>query len=210
MHVSRSRRPRPPPGAGAGSPARTVARPLREDLDAAWPATPRPQSRRARCSPTRGCTRSGSTGWRTGCGSGPASGCRRGCSRSVDARRSPASRSTPARTIGRRFFIDHGMGVVIGETAEVGDDVMLYHGVTLGGRSMASGQAPPHARGPRDDRRRGAGPRSVVDRRGRADRRQRRGHQGRAGRRGRGGVPAKIRDRFPGLRPGAARRDPAI
>ena len=37
--------------------------------------------------------------------------------------RSPASRSTPARTIGRRFFIDHGMGVVIGETAEVGDDV---------------------------------------------------------------------------------------
>ena len=39
-------------------------------------------------------------------------------------------------TIGRRFFIDHGMGVVVGETAEVGDDVMLYHGVTLGGRSM--------------------------------------------------------------------------
>jgi serine O-acetyltransferase len=38
--------------------------------------------------------------------------------------------------IGRRFFIDHGMGVVIGETAEVGDDVMLYHGVTLGGRSL--------------------------------------------------------------------------
>ena len=43
----------------------------------------------------------------------------------------------PGATIGRRFFIDHGMGVVIGETAEVGDDVMLYHGVTLGGRSMA-------------------------------------------------------------------------
>ncbi|MGY5763684.1 serine O-acetyltransferase EpsC [Brachybacterium sp. DNPG3] len=42
----------------------------------------------------------------------------------------------PGATIGRRFFIDHGMGVVIGETAEVGDDVMLYHGVTLGGRSM--------------------------------------------------------------------------
>ena len=39
----------------------------------------------------------------------------------------------PGATIGRRFFIDHGMGVVIGETAEVGDDVMLYHGVTLGG-----------------------------------------------------------------------------
>jgi serine O-acetyltransferase len=42
----------------------------------------------------------------------------------------------PGAQIGRRFFIDHGMGVVIGETAEVGDDVLLYHGVTLGGRSM--------------------------------------------------------------------------
>jgi len=39
----------------------------------------------------------------------------------------------PAAKIGRRFFIDHGMGVVIGETAEVGDDCTLYHGVTLGG-----------------------------------------------------------------------------
>lgn len=42
----------------------------------------------------------------------------------------------PAAQIGRRFFIDHGMGVVIGATAEIGDDVMLYHGVTLGGRSL--------------------------------------------------------------------------
>ncbi|WP_246061492.1 serine O-acetyltransferase EpsC [Lapillicoccus jejuensis] len=42
----------------------------------------------------------------------------------------------PGATIGRRFFIDHGMGVVIGETAVVGDDVMLYHQVTLGGRSL--------------------------------------------------------------------------
>jgi len=42
----------------------------------------------------------------------------------------------PGATIGRRFFIDHGMGVVIGETAEIGDDVMLYHGVTLGGVSL--------------------------------------------------------------------------
>ncbi len=41
----------------------------------------------------------------------------------------------PAAKIGRRFFIDHGMGVVIGETAEVGDDVTIYHGVTLGGTS---------------------------------------------------------------------------
>ena len=44
----------------------------------------------------------------------------------------------PAARIGRRFFIDHGMGVVIGETAQVGDDVMLYHGVTLGGTSTES------------------------------------------------------------------------
>ena len=39
----------------------------------------------------------------------------------------------PGATIGRRVFIDHGMGIVIGETAEIGDDVTLYHGVTLGG-----------------------------------------------------------------------------
>jgi serine O-acetyltransferase len=49
----------------------------------------------------------------------------------------------PGATIGRRFFIDHGMGVVIGETAEVGDDVMLYHGVTLGGRSASRGKRHP-------------------------------------------------------------------
>ncbi len=41
----------------------------------------------------------------------------------------------PGATIGRRFFIDHGMGIVIGETAEIGDDVLMYHQVTLGGRS---------------------------------------------------------------------------
>src|SRR5664280_408736 len=39
----------------------------------------------------------------------------------------------PGATIGRRFFIDHGMGVVIGETAEIGHNVTMYHGVTLGG-----------------------------------------------------------------------------
>jgi serine O-acetyltransferase len=42
----------------------------------------------------------------------------------------------PGATVGRRFFIDHGMGVVIGETAEIGDDVLMYHGVTLGGTSL--------------------------------------------------------------------------
>lgn len=41
----------------------------------------------------------------------------------------------PGATIGRRFFIDHGMGVVIGETTEIGDDCLLYQGVTLGGTS---------------------------------------------------------------------------
>ena len=49
----------------------------------------------------------------------------------------------PAAVIGRRFFIDHGMGVVIGETTEIGDDVMLYHGVTLGGRSSSHGKRHP-------------------------------------------------------------------
>lgn len=49
----------------------------------------------------------------------------------------------PGAVIGRRFFIDHGMGVVIGETAEIGDDVMLYHGVTLGGRTRNGGKRHP-------------------------------------------------------------------
>ena len=43
----------------------------------------------------------------------------------------------PGAVIGRRFFIDHGMGVVIGETAIIGDDCMLYHGVTLGGTTRS-------------------------------------------------------------------------
>ncbi|MBV6632287.1 MAG: serine O-acetyltransferase [Alphaproteobacteria bacterium] len=46
----------------------------------------------------------------------------------------------PGATIGRRLFIDHGMGVVIGETAEIGDDVTLYQGVTLGGTSLVKGE----------------------------------------------------------------------
>lgn len=49
----------------------------------------------------------------------------------------------PGATIGRRFFIDHGAGVVIGETAEIGDDVTLYHGVTLGGTSWNKGKRHP-------------------------------------------------------------------
>ena len=49
----------------------------------------------------------------------------------------------PGATLGRRVFIDHGRGVVIGETAEVGDDVTLYHGVTLGGTSWTPGKRHP-------------------------------------------------------------------
>ena len=49
----------------------------------------------------------------------------------------------PAAKIGRRFFIDHGMGVVIGATAIVGDDVMFYHDVTLGARTGGSGKRHP-------------------------------------------------------------------
>jgi serine O-acetyltransferase len=49
----------------------------------------------------------------------------------------------PGARIGRRFFVDHGMGVVIGETAEIGDDVTLYQGVTLGGTSLNPGKRHP-------------------------------------------------------------------
>lgn len=49
----------------------------------------------------------------------------------------------PGAKIGKRFFIDHGMGVVIGETSEIGDDVTIYHGVTLGGVSLEKGKRHP-------------------------------------------------------------------
>ena len=49
----------------------------------------------------------------------------------------------PGARIGQRLFIDHGMGVVIGETAEIGNDVLLYHGVTLGGISSSQGKRHP-------------------------------------------------------------------
>lgn len=49
----------------------------------------------------------------------------------------------PGATIGRRFVIDHGMGIVIGETAEIGDDVLIYHGVTLGGTGKDQGKRHP-------------------------------------------------------------------
>jgi serine O-acetyltransferase len=74
----------------------------------------------------------------------------------------------PGATIGRRFFIDHGMGVVIGETAEIGDDVLLYQGVTLGG----AGQAPSDGRQSRRRRHRRQSPGQYPDRRLRQDRRR--------------------------------------
>ncbi|NLA07496.1 MAG: serine O-acetyltransferase, partial [Firmicutes bacterium] len=49
----------------------------------------------------------------------------------------------PGATLGRRVFIDHGMGTVIGETAEVGDDVLIYQGVTLGGTGKEKGKRHP-------------------------------------------------------------------
>ena len=49
----------------------------------------------------------------------------------------------PGATIGRRFFIDHGMGIVIGETSEIGDDVLMYQGVTLGGTGKEQGKRHP-------------------------------------------------------------------
>jgi serine O-acetyltransferase len=49
----------------------------------------------------------------------------------------------PGAKIGRRFFIDHGMGVVIGETAVIGDDVLIYHGVTLGGKEFTRAKRHP-------------------------------------------------------------------
>ncbi|MDQ0508351.1 Serine acetyltransferase [Aedoeadaptatus ivorii] len=53
------------------------------------------------------------------------------------ARRKTGIEIHPGAKIGKRLFIDHGMGVVIGETAEIGDDVTIYHGVTLGGRGLS-------------------------------------------------------------------------
>jgi serine O-acetyltransferase len=59
------------------------------------------------------------------------------------ARRRTGIEIHPGAQIGRRFFIDHGIGVVIGETTIIGDDVMLYHNVTLGARRFATGKRHP-------------------------------------------------------------------
>lgn len=60
------------------------------------------------------------------------------------ARRHTGIEIHPAASIGRRLFIDHGMGVVVGETAVIGDDVTVFHGVTLGGTRAYAGRRHPH------------------------------------------------------------------
>lgn len=62
---------------------------------------------------------------------------------SQHARRRTGIEIHPGAHLGRRLFIDHGMGVVIGETAVVGDDVLMFHGVTLGGTTMSHGKRHP-------------------------------------------------------------------
>ena len=81
----------------------------------------------------------------------PRSRCCRGCSPNA-SRIATGIEIHPAAKIGEDFFIDHGTGVVIGETAEIGDRVTLYQGVTLGGTGFAARQAPPDGRGQRHDR----------------------------------------------------------
>ncbi len=120
----------------------------------------------------------------------------------------------PGATLGRRFFIDHGMGVVIGETAEVGDDVMLYHGVTLGGRSLARVKRHPtvgnrvtvgagaRILGPGADRGRRAGRRELRRRQGHPRRRSRDRHPG-------GGPLPEAGREQPLARPGDVHLNPA-
>ncbi len=105
----------------------------------------------------------------------------------------------PAATIGPRLFIDHGAGVVIGATAEIGADVTLYHGVTLGGVSWSEGKRHPTLE---DGVLCGAGaqnPRADPDRQGRPHRRQF----------GRGRRGSARRDRRRHSRPHRARLGPA-
>ncbi len=80
----------------------------------------------------------------------------------------------PAAQIGEGLFIDHGAGVVIGETADIGDDVTLYQGVTLGGTGLRDRQAPPDGAGQRHDRLGRQAARADHDRPRREDRRQQR------------------------------------
>ena len=140
MHVSRSAEDppaaRPPVADGRGRVAAVRAAAV-EDVDAAMARDPAAQSRLETflTSPGLHAVWAHRVAHRLWEGRRH-TGFRPGCSRNV-TRTLTGVEIHPGATIGRRFFIDHGMGVVIGETSEVGDDVMLYHGVTLGGRSMA-------------------------------------------------------------------------
>ena len=108
--------------------------------------------------PIRDFTRSCCTAWRTGCGSQGLTTLARFVSHV--GRFLTGIEIHPGAKIGRRFFIDHGMGVVIGETAEIGDDVTIYQGVTLGGTSTQRDQAPSDHRRFGDDFQRRGGARS--------------------------------------------------
>lgn len=103
----------------------------------------------------------------------------------------------PGAVLGRGVFIDHATGVVIGETTEIGDNVTIYQGVTLGNQSGA-GQAPPHHRGQRHCRRRRKGFGRHHHWRQQPDRRQLRRHQ--TGATGFSGGRSPRADRRPGNR----------
>ena len=133
---------------------------IASDVASARSATPRrAASARSRSSPAGpGCRRCSRTASPTRSG-------RRRCRSAPhgDRVREPGRHGVeihPAAKIGADFFIDHGSGVVIGETAEIGDRVTLYQGVTLGGTGFAARQAPPDAGGQRHGRlgREAAGP----------------------------------------------------
>ena len=115
---------------------------IREQIDTIFREDPGGEERRWRsCSAIRDFTPYCCIAWRTACMKRMFRFCR--VSSPSYRAFSPASKSIPGAKIGRRFFIDHGMGVVIGETAEIGDDVLLYQGVTLGGTGNEQGKRHP-------------------------------------------------------------------
>jgi serine O-acetyltransferase len=134
-NLSIDRAATPPDARGRSTPLRSIRARIREDLDAAIERDPAVDSRLEMALASPGLHaiwvhRLSHRLW-VKPGGGLAARLLSQVSRSITG-----VEIHPGATLGRRFFIDHGMGVVIGETAEVGDDVLLYHGVTLGGRSM--------------------------------------------------------------------------
>jgi len=114
---------------------------LREEIESICIRDPAARSWLEFCSVIRGCTCCFSIGRRIG--RGPISGTCWGGSVSHMGKLATGIEIHPGAEIGERLFIDHGTGVVIGETAVVGDDVTLYQGVTLGGTSLHKGKRHP-------------------------------------------------------------------